>query len=141
MAWVVDSCVLLDVALRDPQFGLPSALCLDRRRGDGLAVCPVSEIEIAPEFGGRLENVFSFLSILGADPYEPWLAADTERSAEAWCDHVRRRREDGLRKRPIASILIGAFACRFQGLITRNPKHFSHAFPDLTLIDPMADRV
>ena len=139
MAWVVDSCVLLDVALRDSAFGLPSALCLDRRRGDGLAVSPVSAIEISPEFGGRLANVHSFLSLLGADPHEPWLAVDTERSAEAWCEYVRRRRTDRLPKRPIADILIGAFACRFQGLVTRNPGHFSPAFPDLTLIDPAAD--
>jgi predicted nucleic acid-binding protein len=28
-------------------------------------------------------------------------------------------------KRPVADVFIESFACRFQGVITRNPKHFA----------------
>ncbi len=33
MAWVVDSCIVLDVALRDEEFGLPAALLQGERLG------------------------------------------------------------------------------------------------------------
>jgi hypothetical protein len=39
-------------------------------------------------------------------------------------------------KRPIADILIGAFATRFDGLITRKTSDLRALFPDLTLRKP-----
>jgi hypothetical protein len=33
-------------------------------------------------------------------------------------------------------ILIGGFACRFQGLVTRNPQHFLPYFPALATRQP-----
>ena len=33
MAWVVDTCILIDVALPDPEFGLASARLLAERLG------------------------------------------------------------------------------------------------------------
>ena len=52
MAWVVDTCLLIDVAEADPRFGVASAQLLDRLRPDGLLLCPVSEVELAPMFAG-----------------------------------------------------------------------------------------
>ncbi|MBM3833051.1 MAG: hypothetical protein FJ403_07220 [Verrucomicrobia bacterium] len=50
MAWAVDTCLLIDIAESDPQFGVSSAQLLDRQRSDGLVICPVSYIELAPVF-------------------------------------------------------------------------------------------
>lgn len=42
MAWVVDTCVLIDVAEADPTFGVASAKLLDSKRADRLTICPVT---------------------------------------------------------------------------------------------------
>ena len=78
MPWVVDSCVLLDVALKDPVHGVASALFLEARRGDGLTVCPVSIVEIAPFFGGNAATVREFIKLMGADGSASWMEADSE---------------------------------------------------------------
>ena len=36
MAWVVDTCLLIDVAEADASFGVASATLLDGRRAEGL---------------------------------------------------------------------------------------------------------
>ncbi len=136
MALVVDSCVLLDVALRDPQFGIPSALLLESKRKQGLVACPVSVVEICPQFDGRVTTTRNFLRLVGADADSPWLAKDTEHAAEAWARYVSTKRAGKTAARPIADILIGAFSLRFDGLVTRNPAHFAPYFPSLKLIDP-----
>lgn len=136
MAWVVDSCILLDVALRDQEFGLPAALLLDGLKGDGLVVCPLSAIEVTPHFGGRIEHVWEFLALLGADPHAAWLEADTESAAGGWTRYVALKRAGTVGKRPLADLLIGGFASRFQGLLTRNPQHFLPYYPGLTIREP-----
>ena len=52
MAWVVDTSVLLDIRQNDPQFGIPAAKCLIRYLPEGLVLCPITYIELAPEFAG-----------------------------------------------------------------------------------------
>ena len=52
MAWVVDTCLLIDVAEADPAFGIASAQLLDAKRADGLTICPVTYVELAPVFNG-----------------------------------------------------------------------------------------
>jgi hypothetical protein len=44
MAWVVDTCLLIDVAEADPTFGAASARLLDLKRAEGLTICPVSSL-------------------------------------------------------------------------------------------------
>jgi hypothetical protein len=46
MAWVVDTCLLIDVAEADPSFGVVSARLIDSRRPDGLTICPVLRIMV-----------------------------------------------------------------------------------------------
>ncbi len=41
MAWVVDTCLVIDVAEADPTFGVASAKLLDNKRADGLTICPI----------------------------------------------------------------------------------------------------
>jgi hypothetical protein len=51
MKWVVDTCVVIDVLENDPDFGLRSARLLEERLAEGLAICPVTHVELAPAFG------------------------------------------------------------------------------------------
>lgn len=138
MAWVVDSCVLLDVALRDAVFAQPSALLLDRLNRETLVLCPVSLVEVAPCFGGKVGNVRQFADVIGIDHDWDWMPADTDEAAAAWSRHVTFKRAGQIRRRPIADILIGAFALRAGGLITRNADHFRTVFPGLKLAEPRA---
>ena len=55
MTWVVDTCVVLDVLEGDPEFGLASARLIDKLAGEGLSLCPVSYIELAPAFAFAFE--------------------------------------------------------------------------------------
>ena len=56
---------------------------------------------------------------------EPWSRLDTQNAHRLWAEHVEKKRFGHAGKRPVADVLIEAFAQRFQGLITRNPKHFT----------------
>ncbi len=67
MAWVVDTCLLLDIGLDDPQFAAKSEQLLEKKSHDGLLVCPVTFIELAPAFGGQTKRLEEFLFNLGID--------------------------------------------------------------------------
>jgi hypothetical protein len=136
MTWVVDTAVLIDVLEDDPEFGEASAATLELLAEDGLAVCPVTYAELAPAFEGSRALQEEFLAGAGVGFSEDWTRQDTLAAFEAWHAHVRRRREGVGPRRPIADILIGAFAQRFQGLVTRNRDHFRPAFPQLEIRDP-----
>ena len=136
MAWVVDTCILLDVGLDDEQFASRSELLLGERLREGLLVCPVTFIELAPAFSGNLEALQEFLFQLGVYHEEDWMMADTARASDAWALHVRRRRTKRTPKRPVADVLIGAFALRFEGLLTRNVRDFQNLFPQLAVVSP-----
>jgi hypothetical protein len=125
MAWVVDSCVLLDIRMNDPEHGLNSAKCLAAHLVDGLAVAPTTYVELAPAFRGDalLEN--AFLEWNGVEWLTSWTWTDTITAHRLWAEHVQRKRAGQGVKRPVADVFIEAFAKRFQGLITRDPKHFT----------------
>ena len=125
MAWVVDTSVLLDIYTGDPAFSGSSAGCLVQHSADGLLVCPVTYVEMAPAFAGRAELQDLFLQELGVEWPPPWTILDTRAAHSLWNGHISRKRAGNARKRPVADVLIEAFAQRFQGLITRNPKHFT----------------
>ena len=95
MAWVVDTCVLIDI----------------------------------------LED--EFLIGVGVDFRQDWTWEDTLRAHNSWHHFIQRKRAGLVPKRPLADILIGAFALRHQGLITRNPEDFMAAFPELALRVPL----
>lgn len=67
MAWVVDTCLLIDVAEGDPAFGAASAALLDSKRSEGLTICPVTYAELAPVFDGNAAAQNEFLANLGVD--------------------------------------------------------------------------
>jgi predicted nucleic acid-binding protein len=136
MAWVVDTCILLDILEDDPEFGRASALVLDGIVEDGLTISPVTYAELAPAFEGNSALQDEFLSGIGIDFRQDWLWEDTVRSHEAWNNFIQRKRSGLLPKRPLADILIGAFSSRHQGLITRNQNDFSPIFQELTIRVP-----
>jgi len=136
MAWVADTCLLIDVAEADPSFGVVSAQLLDSKRAEGLTLCPVTYVEMAPVFGGDKTAQDEFLFNLGVAWQEPWSQADTSAAHRAWNDYVMSRRSAKIRKRPLADVLIGAFAARFDGLLTRNPDDFRRIFPKLAILTP-----
>lgn len=125
MAWVVDTSVLLDIRQNDPQFGLAAAECLVRHLPEGLVLCPVTYVELAPEFRGDSALQARFLERVGVEWLEPWTRQDTLNAFHLWAQYVERKRAGHVGKRPVADVLIEAFAQRFQGMITRNVKHFS----------------
>jgi predicted nucleic acid-binding protein len=136
MKWVVDTCVLIDVLEDDPAFGRSSADLLEKSLRDGLVLSPVTMVELSPAFDGNLETQKHFLEQVGIDFTDPWTFGDTECAHRAWNACVQARRASHAPKRPLADLLIGAFAFRHKGLITRNPADFRRWFPKLKLRQP-----
>lgn len=136
MNWVIDTCVILDVLENDPEFGLRSARLLDERSREGLAICPVTLVEMAPAFEGDLDEQKRFLDLAGIRYDDGWTLADTEAAHQAWQRHVAARRSGTRAKRPVADILIGAYAANRRGLITRNVRDFRKAFPQTKILEP-----
>lgn len=133
MTWVVDTCMLIDVFEADPTFGESSARLLDEQATDGLVVSPVTYVELAPAFKGKLELQEEFLRGVGVDFHQQWTPQDSRTAHTAWNEHIQRKRRGRVPKRPLADLLIGAFAMRFEGLLTRNVDDFRKAFPELVL--------
>jgi len=138
MSWVVDTCVLIDILEEDPEFGLSSALCLRNYLSAGLTVSPVTMIELSPAFSGDLAAQREFLALCGVDYQEDFEATDVVRAHAVWNHYIQKKRLKRVAKRPIADIMIGSFAARFDGLITRNPKDFRPWFADLDVLVPRA---
>src|ERR1035441_7988720 len=136
MAWVVDTCLLIDVAEADPTFGVASAKLLDLKRTDGLTICLVTYVELAPVFNGDQAAQNEFLFNLGLSWPEAWTQSDTEEAHHAWHRYVAGRRTARVPKRPLADILIGALASRCDGILTRNASDFRTVFPKLVIAAP-----
>jgi predicted nucleic acid-binding protein len=134
--WVVDTCVILDVFENDRQFGRDSAALLEKLLPDGLAVSPVTMVELSAAFDGDIAEQKRFLEGAGVSHAEAWTSGDVDASHKAWNAYVVGRRNDRSPKRPIADILIGGFATNRQGLVTRNPSDFRRWFPKLVVREP-----
>jgi predicted nucleic acid-binding protein len=134
--WVVDTCVVLDVFENDPQFGKGSAALLEKLLPAGLAVAPVTMVELSAAFDGDIIEQKRFLEGAGISHSEAWTAADVDAAHKAWNAYVQDRRKNKVPKRPVADILIGGFAANRQGLVTRNPSDFRRWFPKLVVQQP-----
>lgn len=134
--WIVDTCVVLDIFENDPQFGEPSARLLQTLLPQGLAISPITMVELSAAFCGDLTEQKHFLTQAGISFSEPWTIADTEAAHGAWNAYVTSRRLRQAPKRPVADLLIGGYATNRQGLVTRNAKDFRAWFPKLEILEP-----
>ena len=138
MTWVVDTCVIIDVLRGDETFSIRSSMALQSKLDDVLTIAPLTYVELAPEFNGEVEAQNAFLDGM-------WIHRDFNGSEEAvllahkaWNEHVLRKRNGVEKKRPIADIMIGAYAMQKGGLITRNESDFKTLYPNLTIFNPIS---
>ena len=136
MAWVVDTSVVVDLVTGDSLFESDSTACLLTHLADGLVISPVTFVELGPSFSGDPTAAEAFLSAAGIGTNEFWTVADTLVAHRLWHQFQLRRRQLQTPKRPVADILIAAFAARFQGIITRNPTDFRNILPTLPVVVP-----
>ena len=137
MTWVVDTCVLIDLLKADPVFAKVSSKALQSKMDDVLIIAPITYVELAPAFRGDVEAQNEFLNAL-------WIRYDFDgnRNAvlaahRAWYEHVLRKRSGAVERRPIADVMIGAYALSKGGLITRNESDFRALYPTLEIFNPI----
>ena len=113
-------------------------MALQSKLDDVLTVAPITYVELSPEFNGDVAAQDAFLDAM-------WIQRDFNGNKEAvllahkaWHEHIMRKRAGSTRKRPIADILIGAYAMQKGGLITRNEAEFRTLYPTLTIFNPMS---
>ena len=136
MTWVVDTCVILDILDGKSEFSAMSARALQSKLDDVLLIAPISFVELAPAFNGDVDAQMEFLRRM-------WVQFDFKGNEaaglaahRAWYAHVLRKRAGAVSKRPIADVLIGAYAQSVGGLITRNEGDFRSLYPELTILNP-----
>ena len=134
--WVVDTCVLIDLLRRDETFATLAADALDAKRSEGLTIAPITYVELAPALGGDIRAQDYFLSEIGVIVDFEGKKDIVLAAHRAWHDHIRRKRKGEVTKRPIADVMIGAYAESKGGLITRNEDDFRVLFPDLKIFNP-----
>lgn len=136
MPWVVDTSVVVDLVTGDPLFEPASTACLQAHLNDGLVVSPVTFVELGPSFSGDDLAAEAFLKASRIGTVEFWTSADTLLAHRLWHQFQLRRRQSQLVKRPVADVLIAAFAERFQGIIARNASDFRNLLPSLRIVEP-----
>ena len=136
MTWVIDTCVLIDILKADPVFSKVSSLALQSKMNDELKIAPITYVELAPAFAGNVVAQDGFLNAL-------WIQCDFggNKSAvlaahKSWHEHILRKRSGVVARRPIADVMIGAYALTKGGLITRNEADFRTLYPSLTIFNP-----
>jgi len=133
MPWVVDTCVLLDLVHGTDQQAADAEAVL--AKAGSVVICPVSVVELGPTFPDA-SKLRDFLLDYGIDAAEAFTSEDAEVGRSAWQRIIAARRSTGTPRRPIADILIGAFAQRRNGIITRNGRDFTTLFPHLPVWTP-----
>ena len=139
MDWVVDTCVLLDILDEISPFAESAAEALDMKVEEGeLTVAPITYVELAPAFNGDRSMQDLFLRNVGVNIDFEGNAAAVFAAHKAWYEHIMCKRSGVEKKRPIADVMIGAYAMRKGGLITRNEADFKTLYPNLTIFNPVS---
>ena len=136
MTWVVDTCVVIDLVEQDGEFGAASAAALESKLDDSFVIAPVTYVELAPVFDGDIERQNAFLKKAWIDFDFAGNEGAVIAAHRAWYNHVVRKRAGTERRRPVADVLIGAYAMQNGGLITRNEDDFRALYPNLTIFNP-----
>lgn len=136
MVWVVDTCVILDILDNHPLFAEASSRALQTNLDEILEIAPDSYVELAPAFNGDVSEQDAFLDAL-------WIRRNFDldmggvlAAHRAWHEHILRKRTGEVRRRPLADVMIGAYALSKGGLITRNESDFRTLFPTLQIYNP-----
>ena len=61
MTWVVDTCIILDILDRHPEFAEMSSRALQSKLDDVLAIAPITYVELSPVFNGDVAAQDAFL--------------------------------------------------------------------------------
>ena len=133
MPALVDTNILIDIAVRDPDWLRWSRRELERLRKAGSVL--INQI-IYSEFSMRYETIDEVDALLPQDVFRreglPWEAAFAASRAFA----VYRRR-GGAREKVLPDFLIGAHATiRGYAILTRDPRGYRQYFPGLEIIAP-----
>ena len=130
---LVDTNVLIDVAVDDPEWGDWSAEQLERaKETDELALNAIVYAELSVHF----ENAEQLESVLApfrfARLHLPWEAAFVAGKA-----FKRYRARGGIKSAPLPDFFIGAHAATAGlMLLTRDPRRYREYFPTVKLISP-----
>jgi hypothetical protein len=133
VATLVDTNVLIDIAVRDPLWLRWSRPQIEQARKRGSVV--INQI-IYAEFAMRYATIAEIDSVLPEDEFRreglPFEAAFAASKAFALY-----RRQGGARERVLPDFLIGAHAAvRGYPILTRDPAGFRNYFPGVELITP-----
>ena len=133
MATLVDTNVLVDIAVRDPLWlGWSKAKLLSAAKRGAIVINPV----IYSEFSVRYKRMEDVDLLLPEPDYSrenlPWTAAFAASAA-----FRKYRQAGGGRDRLLPDFLIGAHAAiRGHTILTRDPKGYRAYFPSVELITP-----
>ncbi|WP_395516989.1 type II toxin-antitoxin system VapC family toxin [Pseudorhizobium flavum] len=133
MAVLVDTNILVDIAVRDPIWLEWSRGALAKLAGRvPLIINPI----IYAEFSVRYRDMNEVEALLPAEEFRreglPWAAAFAAGAAFG-----AYRQAGGARERVLPDFLIGAHALiRGYSIVTRDPKGYRRYFPDVRLITP-----
>ena len=88
--------------------------------------CRLTYVELAPSFNGDVAEQDELLADFGISVDFGENRDKILLAHKAWYEHVLRKRNGEATKRPIADVMIGAYALQKGGLITRNEEDFRH---------------
>jgi hypothetical protein len=131
VAIAIDTSVLLDVIIPDPQFGVRSRTAMNWYSDEGFVVCETTVAELAQVLTkGPIEEFLSDWNIA-------FLPSSLTSAALAGTMFREYRQRGGKREKMIPDFLIGAHASiHSTALLTRDRGYFRDYFSGLTVIDP-----
>lgn len=126
MIFSIDTCVMLDMLLPDPDFGVMSKEKLYEANERGkLIICPIVYAELCPQFD-KQTNLDTFLKETGIS-MKPFTSEILWRAGEVWNDY--RSRGGKKKNRILPDFLIGAFtSIKAEWIITRDKDFYEKNF-------------